>query len=380
MPLESVLLSIGLLLLFAKVLGEITERFGVSSLLGEICSGIILGPLVGIVVVGPFLENFITLGIIMLLFLAGLEVKFEDIRNNIYIASAIAMGAGFLSFLLGMLVGLYFFNNFLIGFAIGTVLVSTSNGTLFLLLMKTKHFNTPTGRLIVATTIADDVVGLIALSLFSFYSGNVTSNVITDVSALFFITIGLYLVVMTAGEKIIRRVMGLASKFHDEEVMLALPLVIALLAGYVTQNLRLSMAAGAFLAGMTVANTEFTASVIEPKAKLLGHAFLIPLFYASIGTLLVLSDLNVFLILGILAAAVFGKIFGSAIVGKVAGFRPHEIKLIGISLIPRGNENIALAQLVFGLGLISASLYTSIIFAMIGTVILTPILMKLFYD
>ena len=380
MPLESVLLSIGLLLLFAKVLGEITERFGVSSLLGEICSGIILGPLVGIVVVGPFLENFITLGIIMLLFLAGLEVKFEDIRNNIYIASAIAMGAGFLSFLLGMLVGLYFFNNFLIGFAIGTVLVSTSNGTLFMLLMKTKHFNTPTGRLIVATTIADDVVGLIALSLFSFYSGNVTSNVITDVSALFFITIGLYLVVMTAGEKIIRRVMGLASKFHDEEVMLALPLVIALLAGYVTQNLRLSMAAGAFLAGMTVANTEFTASVIEPKAKLLGHAFLIPLFYASIGTLLVLSDLNVFLILGILAAAVFGKIFGSAIVGKVAGFRPHEIKLIGISLIPRGNENIALAQLVFGLGLISASLYTSIIFAMIGTVILTPILMKLFYD
>ncbi len=380
MPLESVLLSIGLLLLFAKVLGEITERFGVSSLLGEICSGIILGPLVGIVIIGPFLENFITLGIIMLLFLAGLEVKFDDIRNNVYIASALAMGAGFLSFILGMLVGLYFFNNFLVGFAIGTVLVSTSNGTLFMLLMKTKHFHTPTGRLIVATTIADDVVGLIALSLFSFYSGNVTSNVITDVSALFFITIGLYLVVLTAGEKIIRRVIGLASKFHDEQIMLALPLVIALLAGYVTQNLRLSMAAGAFLAGMTVANTEFTASVIEPKAKLLGHAFLIPLFYASIGTLLVLSDLNAFLILSILGAAVFGKVFGSAIVGKFAGFGFHDIKLISISLIPRGNENIALAQIVFGLGLISASLYTSIIFAMIGTVILTPILMKLFYD
>ncbi len=379
MPLESVVLSIGLLLLFAKILGELTERFGLSSLVGEICAGVFLGPLVGLVAIGNFLDHFITFGIILLLFLAGLEVKFEEIKRNIYLASVIAIGAGMLSFLLGMLVGLFFFQNFIIGFAIGTVLVSTSNGTLFALLMKTKYFKEPIGRLIVATTIADDILGILALSLFSFVSANLQPK-INDVSSLFFIAIGLYLVVLTVGEKIIQQALSFFSKFRDEHILLVVPVAITFLLAFATQNLKLTLAAGAFLSGMTMANSHFASAVIEPKVKLLGHSFMIPLFYAAIGTLLVLKDLNLVLVFAIFLAAIFGKLMGSAFVAKFAGLRWHEIKLMGIALIPRGNENIALAQLVFALGLIAANVYTSIIFAMIGTVIITPILMKIFYD
>ncbi len=380
MPLESILLSIGLLLVFAKILGEVTERFGVSSLTGQIFAGILLGPVIGLVSVGSFLDNFITFGIILLLFLAGLEVKFEDIKNNIYLASALAIGAGMLSFILGMLVGLIFFNNYIIGFAIGTVLTSTSNGTLFAILMKTRHFTTPTGKLIIATTIADDILGILALSLFSFLSVNLQPNIISDVSALFFIAIGLYLVVLTAGEKIVRHVLNLFSKFHDEQILLALPIAVAFFLAYATQNLGLSLAAGAFLAGMTMANSHFASSVIEPKMKTIGHGLFIPLFYASIGTLLIIKDINVLLVMSIFLAAVLGKFIGASVIAKIAGLRFQEIKLIGISLMPRGNENIALAQLVFVLGLISVQVYTSVIFAMIATVIVTPIAMKLFYE
>ncbi len=379
MALESVLLSMGLLLLFAKVLGELTERFGLSSVVGYILAGIILGPVTGLVALGSLLDTLMTFGIIVLLFLTGLEVKFDDIRHNIYMAAALAIGAGMLSFFLGMAVGLMFFNDIIVGFAIGTVLVSTSNGTLFVLLMRTKHFNTPTGRLIVATTIADDILGILALSLFTVFAANAGLD-ISKISTLFFIAIGLYLIVLTAGEKIVKQVVRLFGKFHDEQILLAVPLILTFLFAYFTQQLELSMAAGAFLAGMTMANTDVTVPVIEPKAKLLGNSFLIPLFYAAIGTLLVIKDVNVVLVSAILLAAVLGKFIGSAAVARLAGFTGHEIKIIGISLIPRGNENIALAQLVFVLGLISSNVYTSVIFAMIGTVVLTPVLMKVFYD
>ncbi|MCX8147480.1 MAG: cation:proton antiporter [Candidatus Woesearchaeota archaeon] len=369
------LVSIGLLLLFAKLLGELSERFGVSSLVGEIIAGIMLGPVIGLVSLNNFIDNFVMLGIILLLFLAGMEVKFDEIKNNIYAASALAASAGILSFIFGMIVGLIFFNDFIVGFAIGTVLASTSNGTLFSLLMKSHHFNTSAGKLIIASSICDDVLGIIALSFFSFFGAHeaVSWN---KISAIFFVVVGLYLVVFTAGERLIKVIIKYISRFKSDEVLFAIPFGITILMAYFTENIGVSLAAGAFLAGMTMANSEFT-PIIESKIKILGNGFLIPLFYASIGTLLVFRDVNIYLVAAIFAAAVFGKVIGSALVAKLLRLHKSEIKIVCIALIPRGNENMALAQLVFALGLVAMSVYTSLLIALVLTVIASAILMKL---
>ena len=376
MDIAMIFLGVGLLLLFAKVLGALTDRFGMSSLVGEICAGIILGPIAGLISMGGFMENFLTFAIVILLFLAGLQVKFDDIRTNSYIASALALGGGMLSFVFGTIVGIVFFNSVLAGFAIGVIILSTSDSILVALLTKTNQLNTHLGKVIIAGGIADDILGPLVIALFSVYAMHESLS-INNISALFFIAIGLYLVTMTAGDRIVKQILKIFNKFKDDQILFAIPIALTLLLAFATDRLQLSVAVGAFLSGMIMANSDF-ASIIDSKVKDLGHGFLIPLFFASIGTLLVFEDINPIFVVAIAIAAMGGKFIGAALVSKLSGFRGNEIKIIGVSLMPRGSENIALAQLLFALGLISVAIYTSVVFAIVLTVIISPILLRLF--
>src|SRR3989338_46795 len=108
---EQILLAMGLMLLAAKLLGELVERAGVASLVGEIAAGVILGPILGWIVIGDFLQGFLTFGVIFLLFIAGLEVKFEDIKKYTYKASFLAAAGGAVLFLFCVLVWVVFFDN-----------------------------------------------------------------------------------------------------------------------------------------------------------------------------------------------------------------------------------------------------------------------------
>jgi len=376
MPLENVFIVIAILLLAAKIFGEIAERMGTASLVGEIFGGVLVGPILGLVAINSFVDGLFTISIVFLLFLAGLEIKFEDIKHHIYSAGVLAFFGGVLSFFFGMLVGLIFFNNIMIGFAIGIVLISTSNGTLFLFLMKTGQFNSKVGKLIIAITIADDIVGIIFLSVFSaFIKSN--SFAVGSAMSLFFVSIGLYLVVFTAGSKIANAVLDFTSRFIDSTIFLAMPIAITFLLAFVTENIGVSIATGAFLGGMAIANSRYSGSVILPNTEIAAKGFFVPIFYAGVGALLVFSDLNVLLILSILLAAILGKIVGIGFLSKFFGVQKRDRSLLGIIMIPRGNENIAIVQIVFLLGVITYQVYTSIVFAIVATIIITSILLKI---
>ncbi len=371
---EQILLSIGLMLLSAKLLGAVFERFGIASLVGEVIAGIILGPVLGWVVLGDFLTGFMLLGIIFLMFIAGMEVKLDEIKNNMYKASFLAVAGGLVSFLLGFLVGMMFFSDFLISMALGTVIMSTSNGALFLLLMKTGKFDTKVGKFIVAVTIADDVVGVLALAFFRMYINSTVS--FFNLFFVLLVSLGFYLFVLTTGSSIISRVLNRLHMFTDENLLFTMPVAIVLLLSFVTDNLNLSMAAGAFLAGMAISNSHFADHVIVPKINIMAHGLLLPLFYASVGTLVVFSGLNIVLIACLITAAMAGKFIGCGLLSAFIGMKWDDMKLIGMSMMPRGDENIGILQLVMIVGL-TTYVYTTIVFALIATTILAPILVKI---
>ena len=370
-----VLLALGMLIIAAKMGGMLTERIGLTSLIGQIAAGAILGPVLGLVVIGDFINTFIMIGIIVVLFLAGLEVKFDEIKGSAYKASFLAVAAGLFSFIAGVIVGLYFFGDLIVGVAIGTIFVSSSNITLFSVLQKTGHFSSYTGKFIVAITIADDVVGIMFLSLFNFMAKN-TAIDIFSLLEIFLLTIGLYLFVLSFGSKVFSRIVRQMSIFKDELALFTVPIAVAFFVSYVTENIGLSIATGAFLSGMAIANSNLK-GVIETKTKIVSEGFLEPLFYSSIGTLMVFSGLDYGIIAVIFVTSAAAKVFGAGVLSKPLGFNNKEATLIGVSMIPRGNENIMIAQIIFTLGIISVSLYSSIIFAIIITVIVSPILMKI---
>ncbi|MBI4896726.1 MAG: cation:proton antiporter [Candidatus Aenigmarchaeota archaeon] len=373
---ESVLIIFALLLLGAKVLEFVAESIGFPPLLGQILAGILLGPVLGFVAIQNGILDFLSIAIIFVLFLAGLEVKSNDLQERLYESSAVAFGADILSLAMGFALGYFLLHSVIAGLAIGVIIISTSNDSLFSLLLKTGKLKTTIGKFIVSTNIADDVIGVLSISFFTMYV--VYSHVIvTDLAKLFLISIGIYLFVLTVGSKINRAILNFVSTLKDEQLFLAVPVVIAFLLSYVTQNVGLSIAAGAFLAGTTMSNTSFTESIIKPKVETLANSFFVPLFYAAIGSILVMTNLNLSILIGVLVVSIFGKYIGAYVSSFLIGFKHEDSHLLGICMIPRGNDNIIIAQIVLSLGVISLSIYSSVIFALIGTTILTPLLMKL---
>ncbi len=372
-----ILLAMGVMLLVAKVFGEIAERAGVASLVGEVAAGVFLGPVLGWVIIGDFLTGFLTFGVIILLFIAGMEVKIDDVKRHTYKAAFLAAAGGLLSFLLGYIVGMTFFGDVLVAMAIGTATISTSNGALFLLLMRTGEFNSKTGRLIVAITIADDIVGILALSFFNMYVSQ--SIALSNMFFIFLVSIGFYIFVLTFGANAINRFLDRMNIFRDEHILFTVPVSITFILAYVTHNIGLSVATGAFLAGMAMANSKFAGPIISEKVNIMSRGFLLPLFYASIGTLLVFTGLNMPLIVSIVAVAMLGKFVGCGMLSWLFGARWDEMKLIGISMMPRGDENIVILQIIVVLGVVTAQIYTSIVFAIVSTTVLTPIVMKIVY-
>ncbi len=119
MSLEKLFLDLALLLLAAKILGILTEKAGFSTLIGEILAGILLGPILLLVHPAESLEMLANLGLIVLLFLIGLETKYEDIKKDTYVGSFLAFTGSLLSFIGGLAVGIYFFDSFNTGLFIG---------------------------------------------------------------------------------------------------------------------------------------------------------------------------------------------------------------------------------------------------------------------
>jgi Kef-type K+ transport system membrane component KefB len=371
-----IFLAMGLLLLVAKIFGEIAEELGMAPLIGEVLAGVLLAAVFG-VTLGAFTTNFLMFGVVILLFFAGLNVKYDDIKHNIYQASMIVTGGVMLTFLLSLAIGVFMFNSIIIGVALGAILVSTSDAVVFSILMKTGNMKTIVGRMVVSATIVDDVAGILFLSLMMITVG-AGSVSFSQIWSLLMISIGFYVVLLLAGSKIMNVVLKIFSTFRDEQVALALPLVIAFLVAVVSENIGLGMATGAFIAGMMMANSKYTETSILPRIKIISNGFIVPLFFAAIGTMMILKEINWILVGIILAVAMIGKFIGCSMTSYALRFRGNEAKFIGLSMIPRSDYNIIVAQIALTLGIITISIFTSVVMTIIFTMIIAPILIRAF--
>lgn len=374
-----VFLILGVFLLLAKIFGEVSERLGLTSLVGEITAGILIGPVLGLSASGAFFEAFAFICIAVLLFMSGLRVRYEDVSENIYTAGTLAATGGFLSFFLSFLAGFFFFRDVLVALAIGIIMISTSDATVFLMLTKLNKFKSSIGRIIIATNIADDVVSILSLSFFTVFIVHRTIPY-SDIFKLFLISVGFYLFILTAGTRLFNRLLGIAGLFRSEQALFSLPLGIMLIVSVFTENIGIGFATGAFVAGMSMAKSRFSETVIAPKISVIAGGFLLPAFFAIIGSMLTFRGVNVMFVLLLLAAAAAGKFVGAGLMSRFFGVSGRNTRLMGIMMMPRGDSNIVIAQIALLLGVISGEIYSSVIFSIILTIILTPVLLRLFVE
>ena len=372
------LIDIALLLLGAKLLGEITERAGFSSLVGEILAGILLGPVFHIISPNGVFEQIVFFGILFLLFIIGLSTKYDDIRKNVYTGSFLAVSGAVLTFLGGLAAGWYLFGSFDIGLFLGVAMISTSTAIPLKILIEKGEFQTRVGRMLVVISVADDIVAILALSILTTYftAGGVN---IWNVFSLFFAVLGFILVVLTFGSKVVARMLSFLRFIRDEQMLLSLPIVIIFVTAFLSDSTGVAAVTGAFLAGITMSKSQYAEPVILPKFRVIGYGFFIPLFFAYSGMLVDVGSIssNWHIVLLLFAIGCITKSIGSGFFARFFGFNAKEQATIAVGMIPRGEYGIVISQIALSVGVITGSLYTLMLSFVILTIIATPLLFRL---
>ncbi len=373
-----VLLEIALILIVAKVFGEIAQRLKFSPLIGEILAGILLGPVLFLVHPSDFLERVASFGILLLLFLIGLHTRFDEFKKDIYRGSVLALAGVLISFAAGFIIGYGVFSSFTTGIVLGVVLLSSSTAIALQSLADVGEFRTALYHKLTAVSSADDVVGILALSLLTTYLTYGTVE-IWKVVALFFAVIGFFFLILTFGSNAMSRFLEFFQRVKDEQIMLSIPLVILFVVAFVSEHVGIAGVIGAFLAGIAMNKSHLAESVIVPKVKTIGYGFFIPLFFAYSAVILDLAALVNYtgIIILLVISIAFAKILGCGVLGSIYGFSKKEQLMIGIGMIALGEYSILVAQIALGAGALTQTVYTIIVAVVLISIIITPILMRI---
>lgn len=359
----------------AKLLSEIFERLGQPGIVGEILAGILIGPhVLGWMDPNQILEILSDLGVMFLLFSIGLEMRASELMRVGGAALAVATSGVALSFLAGWGVTALWGIPRNEGIFTGAAMVATSVGITARVLAARRLLDTRAAKIILAAAVADDVLGLIVLSVVtSFAHGRVNylNIVLTGAIAILFTVF-----MVTVGSRTVRRVMlrmQARVRLAEGEFALAMTLLFALslLAVYAG----VAAIVGAFLAGLALGETvhrrvhDLTNGVTE---------LLVPFFLVSIG---LRFDVSVFatkrvllMAFTIVLAAVAAKFTACSLASLHKG-RSTAVR-VGVGMIPHGEVGMVVAQIGLAAGIMAQSLYAIIVFMSVATTLLAPPLIK----
>jgi Kef-type K+ transport system membrane component KefB len=375
--LTQILLQIFIAFAAARLLGRGFARIGQPAVIGELLVGALLGPaLLDIIKHTEFLDVLAELGVILLLFMAGLETRMAELTRTKVSAGLVAVLGAVMPFTGGLILGPVFGFDTRETLFVATALLATSVGITVRVLRDLGYERRKSVSIILGAAVLDDVLGLLVLSVVTAYalgSGNWLEFTLLVVEAIAYV-VGIGLL----GPRLISRLTGLASRLSATvvfEVAVVFMLGLSLLAEYIG----LAAIVGAFLAGLVVAELKQHTAVeekIEPLAW-----FFMPFFFVLIGTYLDLrafTDPTVLIeIAAFTIVAMVTKYYGARLGARREGVRVA--REVGVGMIPRGEVGIVVAGIALASGALGNKVYAAIIGMVLLTTLSSPYLIKAVY-
>lgn len=373
-----VILQIILLLICAKLFGELLERIGYPALIGEIAAGILLGPsLLGFVTTNETLEVFADIGIIALLFVSGAEMNLKSFLERRNVAVTTALAGVIVPFAGGILLG------YLLNFSqaetlfLAIALSITSIGVSVRILVDYKQLNTLIGTAIVSAAVLDDIIGIFLLGILSAVAMQGTTLAGNSLSVGILIAIGFLVLFVLIAPRALRWLFDLARKTETHEMVYSVAIILALVSAYLSHIVGLHYSIGAFIAGLILGDQIRRDRLLFDSLMDFGFGFFVTIFFASVG-LLFSFTWETFLspyIIPIIVVAIGGKIIGGYI-GSVHFLTKAEALLVGMGMTPRGEIALVVAKVALVGGVIGSALFSAVTVMVIATIIITPLLMK----
>lgn len=386
MDILSVLKDLAIIVVFAKVFGLIARKLKAPQVVGEIIAGLVVGPSVlGIVKLNQFLDICAGLGVVLLMFSAGLGTNLKQLLHTGVKALLIAC-AGVLVPLIGgtlLYMGFYGFSaigtpQFFTAVFIGVIMTATSVSITVETLKELGKLKTELGTTILSAAIIDDVIGILVLTFVIGFK-NPDSNpgfVALSTVAFFALSVVLGFVIYKAFKIIDKRWP------HTRRIpILALALCFGL--SYVAEKyFGIADITGAYVAGIILSKLH-DSDYIEQKMDINSYMIFGPIFFASIGLKTEISGFTWELLLfslAFVAVALVCKIIGCGAMSRLCGFKGRETLKVGVGMMTRGEVALIVAQRGLTEGMIGSQYFTSVILLIIVSSILTPIFLKVLYS
>ena len=383
LDLKVLLLELGLALILARILGYGMEKLKQPAVIGEIFAGIIIGPFVmgsifNFNFISPSIEGEVEaiarLGIILLLFLSGIETGMEEIKNADKSGIITSMFDVGIAFLFGYIVGSILGYDMLHSIAIGNIFTATSVGITVRTLMDMDALHTNVGNLILTVAVLDDILGIVILSI---TLGKGSPEMLLIKVAIFFMIFLIFLFSFYKLQKI-------HISLHIPRFILTLAFGFCFIFSSVAMSLGLAAITGSFFAGLLL-------SVLPQRGRItdftrqIGDTFFIPLFFVWVGASFDFSALRGLgtLILYFIPFALAGKIIGCSMGAKINGFKNREAIAVGIGMMPRMEVALIVVTTEISMGIWNKTLVHQILAATILLVIvsslITPFSLKAIY-
>lgn len=368
--------QVALILVAAKFAGIASQRFGLPAVFGKLLVGVLLGPsLLGFIHNGPALRTIADIGVLLLMFIAGLETDVEQMRRVGAASFLAAVGGVILPFVGGVALSLAFGLSVPTALFIGAILTATSVSISAQTLRELGRLQSREGTAILGAAVIDDVLGVLVLAV-------VTGMAKGDSSFWPAIKMAIFLpVACLAGTRLLLPVVNWLSRHLTPDTILALVIAAVLAYSWAAESLG-SMAAitGAYVAGLLLARAPVM-RVLDRSVSTIGYAFFIPIFFVSVGMQAELSGLIATPLLAglLIVVAVLSKAVGCWAGALLGRFTLGESLRVGVGMISRGEVALVVAAAGLQAGLINNAEFSVAIVMTLFTTLVTPLLLRLTY-
>ena len=378
--------DLAIIIVAAKLCGIAARKCRAPQVVGEIVAGLLIGPsILGWVNQSDFLVQMAEIGVILLMFSAGLETDLKDLLKTGPIAALIACAGVFIPLLCGALLYMAFYGvapwgseAFYKAVFVGTILTATSVSITVESLKEMGKLKGKVGTTILSAAIIDDVIGIIVLTFVIGFK-----NPASDPVAVLMNTVLFFLFAIVVGMISYRIFKMVDTKYpHTRRIPIA-GLAFCLAMAYVAEKyFGIADITGAYVAGIVLCSLD-DADYINRKTHISIYMIFAPTFFVGIGLKTTFDSINATLVLFCLAfvlVALISKIIGCGLMAKICRFSWSDSLKIGVGMMTRGEVALIVTQKCLAAGMITAEYFTAVILLIICSSVLTPVILKLLFS
>lgn len=378
--------DLAIIIIFAKFFGILARKLKAPQVVGEIVAGLLIGPgIFGLVQQSDFLLDMAEIGVVLLMFSAGLETNLKELLKTGPKALLIACAGVFVPLLGGALLYMGFYGTapwgseaFYKAVFIGVILTATSVSITVETLKEMGKLKGKVGTTILSAAIIDDVIGIIVLTfVVGFKNPDANPGKVVLNTVLFFVF------ALVVGFIIYKLIKFLDNKYPHTRRIPIIGLALCLAFAYIAERyFGIADITGAYVAGIILCSIRDSEYIAE-KMDINSYMIFGPVFFASIGLKTNLSSMTGSLVLFSACFVLVGlitKIIGCGLMSRLCGFKGMECVKIGVGMMTRGEVALIVAQKGLSVGLLTPEYFASVILLIIVSSIATPIILKLLYS